>query len=203
MAGQLEQIFVLLREQTGHDFAHEELETSKEELQSVNEQLMTVNNELQEKLEELWQANNDLTNPLNTEIGTIFLDNDLRIERFTPAVTKLVQVNQASYTMFHARKEDILGARLSDLVSGRWDRGDLRKRLDTVIAGGAPLDGFEVVQDLPKLGRRTLKLYATRTAFGGKAVAGEEELTFLTIEDATGAKAREARGNGDGEARGG
>ena len=72
---------------------NEELETSKEELQSVNEELMTVNTELQKKLEELSHANNDLTNLLNsTDIGTIFLDNDLNIKRYTPAVVKLINL---------------------------------------------------------------------------------------------------------------
>jgi two-component system CheB/CheR fusion protein len=63
----------------------EELETSKEELQSVNEELSTVNQELNIKIEELSQANNDFMNLMNsTDIGTIFLDRELRVKLFTP-----------------------------------------------------------------------------------------------------------------------
>jgi two-component system CheB/CheR fusion protein len=70
--------------------ANEELETSKEELQSTNEELVTVNSELQKKIEELSQANNDINNLLaSTEIGTIFLDTGLRIQRFTPVTTRV------------------------------------------------------------------------------------------------------------------
>jgi two-component system CheB/CheR fusion protein len=69
---------------------NEELETSKEELQSTNEELVTVNTELQKKVAELSESNNDINNLLaSTEIGTIFLDIDLFIKRFTPAITKL------------------------------------------------------------------------------------------------------------------
>lgn len=70
--------------------ATEELETSKEELQSVNEELLTVNQELKLKIEELSQTNNDLQNLMaSTEIGTLFVDRELRIKRYTPSLQAL------------------------------------------------------------------------------------------------------------------
>jgi len=72
---------------------NEELETSKEELQSVNEELATVNAELQIKVADLSQANNDMNNLLaGTGIGTVFVDHSLRILRFTPAATKVINL---------------------------------------------------------------------------------------------------------------
>jgi len=73
--------------------ANEELTTSKEELQSVNEELTTVNAELETRLHELSRANNDLSNLLAaTDIGTIFVDLGLRIRRFTPSITKIINL---------------------------------------------------------------------------------------------------------------
>jgi two-component system CheB/CheR fusion protein len=72
---------------------NEELETSKEELQSVNEELATVNAELQQKVTDLSRANNDMNNLLaGTGIGTVFVDHQLRIQRFTPAVTHVINL---------------------------------------------------------------------------------------------------------------
>jgi two-component system CheB/CheR fusion protein len=72
---------------------NEELETSKEELQSVNEELATVNTELQDRVAELSQANNDMNNLLSgTGIGTIFVDHQLRILRFTPPATQFINL---------------------------------------------------------------------------------------------------------------
>lgn len=69
--------------------ANEELQSTNEELQSVNEELYTVNTELQSKIDELTLANNDINNLLkSTEIGTIFLDSEMNIRKFTPTIQK-------------------------------------------------------------------------------------------------------------------
>ena len=70
--------------------ATEELEASREELQSVNEELTTVNDELKSKVDELSRSNNDLQNLMAaTDIATVFLDRELRIQRFTPSAKTL------------------------------------------------------------------------------------------------------------------
>ena len=73
--------------------ANEELETSKEEMQSINEELVTVNAELQQKIESLSRSNNDMNNLLaGTGIGTLFIDPQLRIVRFTPALKAIINL---------------------------------------------------------------------------------------------------------------
>jgi two-component system CheB/CheR fusion protein len=72
---------------------NEELTTSKEEMQSLNEELQTVNTELQVRVDELSRSNNDMKNLLNsTDIATLFLDNDLKVRRFTTQATKVIKL---------------------------------------------------------------------------------------------------------------
>ena len=72
---------------------NEELETSKEELQSVNEELATVNNELQTKVTDLSRSVNDMNNLVSgTGIGTVFVDHQLRVLRFTSAVNAIINL---------------------------------------------------------------------------------------------------------------
>ena len=72
---------------------NEELESSKEELQSLNEELQTVNSELQSKVDELSEAHDDMKNLLNnTEIATIFVDNEIKVKRFSQEATKIINL---------------------------------------------------------------------------------------------------------------
>jgi len=106
---------------------NEEMETSKEELQSVNEEMATINAELQTKLADLARANNDMNNLLaGTGIGTVFVDHRLRILRFTPATTQIINLILTD-----------VGRPLSHLVSNLvgYDRltTDVQAVLDTLV----------------------------------------------------------------------
>ncbi len=73
--------------------SNEELQSSNEELESVNEELYTVNAEYQQKNLELSEANNDLNNLIqSTDIALLFLDSNLNIRKFTPAIKKLMNL---------------------------------------------------------------------------------------------------------------
>ncbi|MCF8107071.1 MAG: PAS domain-containing protein, partial [Desulfohalobiaceae bacterium] len=75
---------------------NEELETAKEELQSINEEQTTLNSELQAKNKELESINNDMMNLMAaTRIATLFLDNDLQIRRFTPAMKDIISLRES------------------------------------------------------------------------------------------------------------
>ena len=87
--------------------ATEELETSKEELQSVNEELQTLNSEVRNKLEEVSRAHRDLENLMGAnEIATLFLDREMRIQRFTAGVQHLFSMLQVDR-----------GRRISDITN--------------------------------------------------------------------------------------
>ncbi len=71
----------------------EELETSKEELQSINEELQATNQDLKLKVETISRSHSDLQNLISvTDVGTLFLDKDLRIRRFTPKIVDLLNI---------------------------------------------------------------------------------------------------------------
>jgi two-component system CheB/CheR fusion protein len=105
---------------------NEELETAKEELQSVNEELVTVNAELQSKIDELTIANNDLNNLLaNIQIGILFLDLNLHIQRFNPFIRQLIKLIETDVGRHIG--DIVTNLKYNDLVQ------DARVVLDTLI----------------------------------------------------------------------
>ena len=76
--------------------SNEELQSTNEELQTVNEELHTVNSELLEKNLELQEAYADMDNYFNSlRIGTIFLDKNFKLRRFTPQIEELVHLDDS------------------------------------------------------------------------------------------------------------
>lgn len=72
---------------------NEELQSTNEELQSLNEELHTVSAEHQAKIRELLELNDDLNNYFRTsEIGQILLDRKLVVRKFSPIVTRIVNL---------------------------------------------------------------------------------------------------------------
>jgi two-component system CheB/CheR fusion protein len=113
--------------------ANEELETSKEELQSVNEELTTVNGELAHRVQELTRATSDLKNFLeSTQIATLFLDNDLRVMNFTPALTEI----------FHLVESDIGRpiTHIKSLIPFEDLQDDVRRVLRSLSSVERPID---------------------------------------------------------------
>ena len=102
---------------------NEEMETSKEELQSVNEELITVNSELQSKIGQLAGMQSDMKNLLDSiNIGTIFLDTDLVIKRFT----------REAVNIFRLAASDI-GRPLSDIKSDIISKQDISDDIQAVL----------------------------------------------------------------------
>ena len=68
----------------------EELQSTNEELQAVNEELYTVNAECQMRITELSEMSSDVQNIYEvSEVGTLFIDKNLRIRKFNSFSKKI------------------------------------------------------------------------------------------------------------------
>lgn len=150
---------------------NEELQTSKEELQSLNEEMSTVNNELESRVAELRQTEDDMTNMLNgTDLAVVFLDEELRIKRYTEQATNLVSL----------RDTDV-GRPLADLslrIEYESLERDCRHVLDT-------LERVEQEVTVQDDGWRLLRILPYRTS--ENVIAG----VVLTLTDITRVKRAE------------
>jgi two-component system CheB/CheR fusion protein len=150
--------------------SNEELQSTNEELQSVNEELYTVNAEYQRKIGELTEVTNDMDNLLaSTEVGTVFLDRQLRIRKFTP---------QAAET-FSLVPHDI--GRTIDTFAHKLAHPELLDDLRRVLESGQLIE-TELRDASGKCFFLRILPYRARGAIGG---------VVLTLIDMTGLKQAE------------
>ena len=183
--------------------ATEELETSKEELQSVNEELHTVNAELKDRVAELERAEADLSNLFAaTEIGTVFLDRELNITRYTPHFAELFNVipadagrplahltHRLDYDGLPQDAARVLG-RLSTVerearsAEGRWYAARvLPYRTDAGRVAGVVITFTDITD------RKLAELVAAERAEQLRLAASAASAAFWSLELATGAGA--------------
>ncbi len=181
---------------------NEEMETSKEELQSVNEELSTVNTELQSRVADLSQANNDMNNLLaGTGVGTIFVGHSMKIKRFTPSVTQLINLiptdvgrsvgHIVSNLVGYDRLVDDVQQVLDTLVplerevqtkAGKWFLLRIRpyRTLENVIEGAVIT--FTDVSDM----KQTQEALAASRALERLAVVVRDASDAITVQDMEG-----------------
>ena len=147
---------------------NEELQTAKEELQSTNEELITVNDELQVKNAALAQSRDFAMSIVETvHQPLLVLDTDLRIR----------MANRAFYRTFQASPPEAEGQVVYSLSRGSWDLPGLRDSLDGLLQGGHSFPDFEVEQDFPGVGRRSLVL--------GGCHINHLKMILLAVDDVT------------------
>jgi two-component system CheB/CheR fusion protein len=106
--------------------SNEELQSTNEELHSVNEELFTVNAESQQRILELRELNADIQHLLEgTDVGTVFLDHELRIRRYTARIA----------SVFRFVPHDV-GRQISDF-SHNIERPNLMADIERVLRTGA------------------------------------------------------------------
>ena len=115
--------------------SNEELQSTNEELQSTNEELQTVNQENRRRIDQLGEVTEDLELLLSrTATGLLFLDEHLRIRKFTRLITRY----------FDLRLHDI--GRPIEHFSHRTGVKNLYQQLREAVESGSE---FTLVSELP------------------------------------------------------
>ncbi|MFN2511702.1 MAG: ATP-binding protein [Pyrinomonadaceae bacterium] len=101
----------------------------------------------------------------------IVLDSDLRV----------LGASRSFYQTFSVTKEETEGRLIYELGDRQWDIPALRRLLEEILPERSQFNGFEVVHDFPRVGRRVILLNA-RQVITEESSAGT---ILLAIEDIT------------------
>jgi PAS domain S-box-containing protein len=101
----------------------------------------------------------------------LVLDGDLRV----------VSASRSFYATFQTTPELTVGRKIYDLGTGEWNNAKLRDLLERIVPEHGVMDHFEVEQDFPHIGLRTMMLNARKIFDEGDA----NTTLLLAIEDIT------------------
>ena len=101
----------------------------------------------------------------------LVLDGDLRV----------VAASRSFYATFRTTPAETQGRLVYDLGSGEWNNPALRELLERIIPEHGVMDHFEVEQDFPTIGPRTMLLNARKVFYHGDL----NTTLLLAIEDIT------------------
>jgi two-component sensor histidine kinase len=101
----------------------------------------------------------------------LVLDGDLHV----------VAASRSYYRTFQVSREDTLGRFLYSLGAGQWDSATLRLLLGRIVPDDSVMEDYEVEDDFPGLGRRTMLLDARKVFYEGNS----HTTLLLAIEDIT------------------
>ena len=94
---------------------------------------------------------------------------------------KVVAASRSFYSTFHTTPEETIGRKVYDLGSGEWNNTPLRELLERIVPERGVMDNFEVEQEFPDIGRRTMLLNARKVFYQGDL----NTTLLLAIEDIT------------------
>lgn len=99
----------------------------------------------------------------------------------------IVTASKAFLTMFGTTEGEARGRHVSELGQGQWDVPALRQLMEKVLRENQAIEGFEIEDDFPGLGRRVFSLNARKISQPGK----HAQRMLLVFEDVTHRKQRE------------
>ena len=107
----------------------------------------------------------------------LVLDKELRV----------VAASRSFCVTFKVARQDVQGRRVYALGGGEWNIPELRLMLEKILPRHTAMEAYEVEQDIPGIGRRTMLLNAREVVNQSNA----RKLILLAIEDVTERRAAE------------
>jgi two-component sensor histidine kinase len=98
----------------------------------------------------------------------------------------VIHLNAAFLETFGVTRDDTIGVSFLQLGDGRWNNPELEVLLRKVIPKSSAIIGYEVVQDFPQIGQRTLLVSARRLA----NPQNNSQSILVTLEDVSNHRSR-------------